>query len=144
MSQRRGVTLIEMLAVVVLIALTTAVLARGMISDSPQRELHQAVYNVIALDTSARSLARTSGPVRIIANGSQLTVLSPSNEQLAQRTLPAGWSLERAQWASREWLYVIESSGRSEDVELLLVGPGNQHSLQVAGLLGKITIEEVR
>ena len=137
----RGVTLIETLAVVVLVALTTAVLARGMTASSPHQDAARAFAMFAEFDASARVMARSTGPLRVGADADRVVARNPDDEILLQRQLPSGWKLDMPGWREHEWLYVIDGAGRSEDVNLLLTGPQMSMQVRIDGLLGSVRTE---
>ncbi len=141
-SAKRAVTLIETLAVIVLLALATAVLARGVTASSPERELQQALRAISELDGTGRSMARSSGPLRVRATGDKLIASVFGDEAVVQRTLPDGWTIESSNWSQHDWLYVIDSAGRSGDVELVITGPNDRHEIRIDGLLGSVRMGE--
>ena len=137
----RGVTLIETLAVVVLVALATVVLTRGMTASSPQQKAARAFAMFAEFDASARAMARSTGPLRVVADGDRITASNADNDFLIQRQLPSGWKLDMPGWREHEWLYVIDGGGRSEDVMLLLTGQQMSMQVRIDGLLGSVRTE---
>lgn len=140
----RGVTLIETLAVVVLVALTTAVLARGMTASSPQQDAARAFAMFAEFDASARAMARSTGPLRVGAGEDRVTASNANNEILIQRQLPSRWKLDMPGWREHEWLYVIDGGGRSKDVVFTLTGPQISMPVRIDGLLGSVRTEGTR
>ncbi len=142
-SAGRAVTLIETMAVIVLLALATAVLARGVVAGSPERELQRSLHAIVELDGAARSMARTTGPLRVTTAGSKLIAIAADDETVMQRSLPSGFTLETSNWSSRDWLYIINPAGRSEDVVLVLTGPNDRVEIRIDGLLGRVRMGEI-
>lgn len=141
-SAKRAVTLIETMAVIVLLALATAVLARGVTAGSPERELQRSLHAVSDLDSSARSMARTTGSLRVMTAGGKVIAIASDDEIVIQRSLSSGFTLEASYWSSRDWLYIINPAGRSEDAGLVLTGPNEHHKIRIDGLLGRVRLGE--
>jgi type II secretory pathway pseudopilin PulG len=141
-QSRHAITLIETLAVIALISLATVVLARGLLTKPPDHQLQRATQALVQIDATARSLARKHGPLSISYSRGVLLAQDASTITLAARPIPTGWSWSTSSHSGHPYLYTINTSGRSDDHQLLLVGPMAQHAVTVHGLIGIIRTEQ--
>jgi len=145
----RGLTLLEMLAVVTLLGFCAA-LVMGFTGSSRGGESFAAVAGAVQdFDARARVCARQYGPVRMARgdDGRSLVLTSVVGGDPISRYDP-GPSIE---WAavslcrhSADPDIVFDAAGRSDDYLLRIEQGSRSLTLHVAGLTGWITTEERR
>ena len=136
----RSFTLIELLAVIVIITLTAGTVSVGLVSANTSAQLQTAVSQWRDLDARARTLSRTLGPIimRLEARRSlvQLSLLG-SDERLAEITLPKNVSARLA--TDRPTATIIfDRLGRSPDYDVRLTLENRVIAWHVCGLTGYI------
>lgn len=143
-SSGRGFTLIETLAMVVIMTLAASILAVSVsgISDASKRNEARAICQ--DFDRRARILARLQGEVHVLAaeDGTKLVMSEDDLGQvvIASEQLPRGLTFEIERELSEGPSLAIDSSGASQDYQGYLRNADvivDQWSVQ--GLTGQIT-----
>ena len=136
----RSFTLIELLAVIVIITLTAGTVTVGLVSANTSAQLQAAVSQWRDLDARARTLSRALGPItmRLEAHHGlvQLSLLD-SDERLAKITLP--WNVSARLAIDRPTdTIVFDRLGRSPDYDVRLTLEDRVIAWHVCGLTGYI------
>jgi hypothetical protein len=142
-------TLIEVLAVVCIIALAASVTMVGLIGASDEARLWAALDECRRLDARARLLACMEGPMLIVAEndpeGLNVARIGAEGQPLMRAAAPAGWSWHLRDPSGIERAAVsIDARGRSDDYVIQLLRPAAadaravERRLRVAGLTGWI------
>jgi prepilin-type N-terminal cleavage/methylation domain-containing protein len=142
----RGFTLIEMMAVIIIIALLSTAAALSFSHTLAAARAREAFGQVQSLDASARQFARRWGRTIQI-------VLDLSNRTLARRernvntfvtSLPSGCRIDEVRMSSRresvgEVSIECSANGLSRTYAVHVVGPQLDQWLVFAGLSGQVT-----
>lgn len=156
---RRGFTLIEMLAVVVILALAASALAVGLAQTAHAADWSQAAAEVGRFDRLTRLLARTEGALEVSVDGSTLVARNKTSALLGSSEIVVaghstatnarentGLELDRGSELGlrREVVatVAIDSCGRSIDFAYRLTDGTRVRRVHVAGLTGFIWTEE--
>ncbi len=132
---RRAFTLIETLAVVVLMALAAATLAPVLGRGGTKAKLGEAASVIRELDRTARLLARGGEPlVVLIERGRAELVDGRTGSSLAIRELPS--SVECESDDDKRVTYRIGGDGASEDLDLTLRIGQHARRVRISGLTG--------
>lgn len=141
---RLGLTLVEMLMVIALLAMLSATATSVLSGMSASADRARAVAAVRRVDAMARALARTSGAVRIelVDDGRRIATTlasAPASSDAEWTTaLPDGTTLgllrDRLMPAIE-----IDATGRSVDFAYVLTLASGEVALDVAGRTGQIT-----
>ncbi len=146
--RRRGVTLLELLLVVSLVA-ATGVLAVGSMSvadRSNRTRLAEAASR--ELDELSRTWARTVGACRLAsgADHKELLLLSQSGERLASRAMPSGISARivcTTDSSITSWVW-FDATGAAPDYRIVFGDEAERRwAMRVAGLTGLMKVEEL-
>jgi prepilin-type N-terminal cleavage/methylation domain-containing protein len=146
---RHAFTLIEVLAVVTILAIATAAMTVGLASADANARLRAFRADLIDLDARARLFARTEGAcdIRFPLEAEQTIVLARlgNEEPLATVTLPHAARVE-AQATGRDALKIVhvDRSGRSVDYRVTVTMGDLSTAWTVAGLTGWVERQEVR
>ncbi len=145
-SSRRGLTLMEMLFTVVIMALVAGVLMVRLSGASRSTQLRAATANWLDLDRRGRLLAPREGPMalEVDPDGRRLVLRRLDDESaLFSATLPAFATGELS--VSGDDHVLIDRRGRSADYRMVIrtVDPLSQQTWQIAGILGSVH-EEAR
>jgi prepilin-type N-terminal cleavage/methylation domain-containing protein len=140
-SYERAFTLLEVLAVIVLIAVATAAVATGFSGAVGMARLRQSAATMQDLDRKARLAAITEGAVRLLVDNSepaQATVWRlGAHESLFRATFPPGVAvrLSDASGAPLDGVW-FDSRGRSLDYAVTCSLGSAGFGWTVAGLTG--------
>jgi prepilin-type N-terminal cleavage/methylation domain-containing protein len=147
MQRRRGFTLIEMMAVIVVIGLLSTGAVISFSRPLAASRARNSIDQVKSLDSSARQFARTFGkPVEIVFDLSNQTIARRERDQIVfQTTLSRGVRIEEVRFATRsesigEVSIESSSAGLSRSYAVHLVGPQLDQWLIFAGLSGQVTV----
>jgi prepilin-type N-terminal cleavage/methylation domain-containing protein len=138
-----GFTLIEMLAVIVLISTIAAIGSVSLVAGGEQARLHEAIAHLKSMDATGRLLGRSGSPTVLVVNDSHAEFLLKDSQDNVRdlATLPRGWTgvLESAE--ERQIKVEFDTIGRSCDYSIQLRHDTNQRvvALQVCGLTGWVT-----
>ncbi len=139
-NRGRALTLIELLAVIVIMSLVAGLATTGLAAASDQARLRAAAADWRTLDAHARLLARSGEPVVMIvdedAREGRLQAVK-SGERLASLVLPPGVDVD-VSGEPDEGPVTFERSGRSRDYAVALLVDGRQVGWQVYGLTGYV------
>ena len=137
----RAFTLIELLAVIVIVTLTTGIVTVGLVSANTGAQLQATVSQWRDLDARARTLGRALGPVTMRYQVQrplvQLSLLD-SGERLAEITLPRKVSARLATDRPTDTI-VFDRLGRTLDYDVTLTLENRITAWHVCGLTGYIT-----
>lgn len=136
----RGLTLIELLAVVVILAMVAGVAVVNAGSMNASAELRAIARQWQELDARARLHARSDGPVQMHIDSDNRAirlVSAATNEQLAFIDLPLGTTV-RIQIAAAEPAshVTIDRTGRSGDYTASVERNGGKITWTIYGLTG--------
>ncbi len=137
----RSFTLIELLAVIVIISLTTGIAVVSIATTSESAQLHATVARWRDLDARARIFARSLGPVTMrLKRESQALQLrqDSSGELLAQLHLPEDLGLHLTS-EDPSHAIVFDRLGHSPDYDVKLLTRNRTIHWHVCGLTGCIT-----
>ena len=146
----RGFTMIEILAVMVLLGLAAGVVAVNIRGPMRRASLEEVVGRIVDFDGQTRAIARRQGrPLRLRVDlyaGRLARTDAESGEELgAPAVVPGGWRIEKLrvrdeQIGSGTATLSGSRRGLSPSYALLLVGPhGERRWLLCAGLSGHFT-----
>jgi prepilin-type N-terminal cleavage/methylation domain-containing protein len=146
---RRGFTLIEMSAVLLLMALLSAAVAVNLTGSKHRADLTDAADQINAADAAVRAIAgSTEGPVRLTISPStrKLRRDTPGRPAVTIAELPADVTVESIRLAGSAVSYndaaIAFTAGRSPTYAVRLSAPGGQHEwIVIAGLTGKSSVE---
>ncbi|MFI4853466.1 MAG: Tfp pilus assembly protein FimT/FimU [Phycisphaerales bacterium JB065] len=137
-----GLTLVELLAVLVILGLIVSVAAVGLSSRSTEARLSDAASALASLDTSARVLSRKGHLIELRFDLSSTSIelkdLCCEDGAATQRRLPAGLILEIWEMPSgvpTEQIR-IDSRGQSDDYQVRISVQDQGVTLAFAGLTG--------
>jgi prepilin-type N-terminal cleavage/methylation domain-containing protein len=142
-SSRRGLTLVELLAVAAILALSAGIAVGGLAAAGSHAELERAISDLKSLDRRARALARAQGPVVLAVdqNREALILLEPgSGARLGAACVPGEWRLWLEQAARGSDAVVVDRGGRSADYAVVVSGSWSVR-YRVHGLTGLIEME---
>jgi prepilin-type N-terminal cleavage/methylation domain-containing protein len=152
-SNRQGFTLIELMAVVVIMALLTSAAAFSFSDALRAARFSEAQQLIRGLDASARLSARGSGAEVAIVfdlDEGKLSRREKGRDGPAsyEAWLPASYKIDRVRVGNQissegEVAIVVSASGIGRTYAVRLAGPGSQRWLLFAGLTGQITQVEV-
>ncbi len=135
-----GFTLLELLAVVVLLTLTFSIAGVRLAATSTRAKLHTAASRLRDLDAHTRLLARSGEPASLQLDAGQRRVSVHailSTELLATVALPAEVSVE-VRTSSGEEAITFDRLGRSKDYRVAMQAGETVLRWQVYGLTGYI------
>lgn len=139
----RGLTLLELLVTIVLLAMVAAVATGFLAGTATASERMRAVASVKRADSLARSLARIEGAsVRVSAaeEGTALVVsTSVVTAQPIETRLPQGVTVSIVSDRNGHRSIDVDATGRSVDFVYLLSLPAGQMTIDVAGRTGQLT-----
>ena len=136
-----GFTLVELLAVIVIVTLTTSIVTVGLASANTSAQLRRAVAQWRTLDARARTLSRALGPVTMrYEEQPQLLQLSrvESAELLATIQLPKRVHADLVAEHPTDTV-VFDRLGRSPDYDVTVTLENRLVAWHVCGLTGYIT-----
>ena len=143
---RRAFTLIEMIAVIVILALLSTAAAMSFSRPLQATRARDAVNQICALDASARQAARRFGkPVQIIFDLADHTIQRRERDAITfSSALPAGGKIDEIRTSARreslgEVFIDCSASGMSRTYAVHVVGPQLDRWVLFAGLTGQIT-----
>jgi prepilin-type N-terminal cleavage/methylation domain-containing protein len=132
----RGLTLIELLAVVVILSMVAGVATVGLSATSDAAGLRAALAGWQDLDARARISARSGGPVTLALDQEQnALVLRRGAEHLAEFQLPQGVTVH-VESSGRPDRIEIDRHGRSIDYEVAITLGERVTRVSVRGLTG--------
>ncbi len=137
---RPAFTLIELLAVIVIVSLVAGIATVGLASASQSAQLHAAAADWRDLDGRARLFGRSLGPVVMSLNLERTAVMlnvTDSKELLSEVTLPEGTS-GQLQTRTPNKTISFDRLGRSVDYEVQLQVGERVIRWRVYGLTGLI------
>lgn len=143
---RRALTLIEMLAVVVLLSLVAALGSVGLVSGNEQAQLRASLAAWQDLDATARLLAQTNGPIQMVLNEGTIAISSTHvGEGFSSVVLPDGYTGHLVVGNHETNAITFDARGHSEDyrVEIRRLAtelPGS--GWEVCGLTGWVVHRE--
>jgi type II secretory pathway pseudopilin PulG len=135
-------TLIEVLAVITILALAAGVLGGGVLEGSRGHRLRQAEGSVREIDDLARLLARRGQPtiISIAERGTAIVARKlESRHQMARRELPEGVTARLE--ADHDGYVLVSGGGASRDYAVHLSLGDRQSRIAVAGATGWIIRE---
>ncbi len=141
-GRAHGLTLIELLAVMVILGLTVSVAAVGLSARTSEAKLSDATSTLASLDASARVLARKGHLVELRFDPSGLSIelvdLCCETGIAFERQLPVGLTLEL--WEMPTGIPAerirIDSRGQSDDYRVRISLNDHSSSVMFAGLTG--------
>jgi type II secretion system protein H len=147
---RRGFTMIEILAVMVLLGLAAGVVAVNIRGPMREASLEEVVERIVDFDGQTRAIARRKGrPLRLrvdLTAGRLSRSDAETGEELgAPAVVLGGWRVEELRVrdepiGSGTATLSVSRRGLSQSYALLLVGPhGERRWLLCAGLSGHFT-----
>ena len=137
---RPAFTLIELLAVIVIVSLVAGIATVGLASASESAQLHAAAAEWRDLDGRARLFGRSLGPVAMSLNSERSAVMlhvTDSKELLSEVTLPDGTS-GQIQTRTPNKTIAFDRLGRSVDYDVELRTGERVIQWRVYGLTGLI------
>jgi prepilin-type N-terminal cleavage/methylation domain-containing protein len=142
----RGFTLIEIMAVVIIMALLATAAALSFARPMRVARARDAVDQVRSLDASARQFARRFGrPIEIVFDLSNGTIARRERDVIAfQTSLPRGCQIDEVRAGAQsfslgEASIQCAASGMSRTYAVHLLGPELDQWLIFAGLSGQVT-----
>lgn len=136
----RGLTLLETLAAVALLALAASALAVSLGGATDAERLAALRAELLDLDARARLLARSAGGavLSLEDDGARLRVAAPAvAEPALRRALPRPWTLRLERRAGEaEGAVAYDARGRCPDYAFIIATPAGEHRIPVAGLTG--------
>lgn len=138
-TDRRALTLIEALAVVVLIGIVTAAVGVGLGQRSADAELRSFAARCNELDARARLLAPTigKGVLRLEVDAERgIVMVRHEREPILVLEVPHGVRLALLVGEIEHTFVVIDRAGRSPDYELRLGVADQSHRWRIHGLTG--------
>ena len=145
MKARRGLTLIEALAVVALLSLATGALSVSMADRSDGYRLQRSLEEISSADRRARLFARAHGPVELAFEESWVLVrtLGDEPEILAVRKLDTGVSLRVRTMDDHSVESIrIDRRGRSDDYDVMASLGETRKELHLCGLTGWVVEDQ--
>ncbi len=139
-SSSRGFTLLEVLAVVVLLSMVAGTLTVHVGSVSDSARFRAAGARILDFDASARLFARSEGPVLLAVGveGRGLTLSQVhTGEPLLRLDLGESASVVLAVEPRQSWV-LIDRLGRSVDYEIKLTSGERSSHWKIAGVSGWI------
>lgn len=141
----RAFTLVEVLAVIVIMAIIAASLAASLGGASDQAQFMQVLADLRDLDARGRMFARTSegaAELAIDADARRIRLSGAgSDDVVAQRSWPGGVSVTFS--ADRPVTSVIfDRAGRSIDYSVRITADSSRATLRFCGLTGWATTED--
>jgi prepilin-type N-terminal cleavage/methylation domain-containing protein len=136
---RRGFTLMEVLAVVLLLTLAMGATAAGIAASSDATKLRAATAAALDLDRRARLHSRTGARVILAAEPGHIGIRQwATGEQLADVPLPTGIAARLTDPTGEHPLasIVFDCTGATPDYRLVLSLDNQTRSLLIAGLTG--------
>lgn len=131
----RGFTLLETIAVVVLLGLAVTTLAMSLAGPAEAARLRSAESVFLDLDRRARHAALRRGPVLLSVRDGSLEIAPGSGDStvLATRPVPAGVKIELVGGRSE---LRVDALGRTEDYRARLTTERSEIVVRVDGLTG--------
>ncbi len=133
---RRGLTLIELLAVITLITMVAGVALAGLSSGSEEARLRAATADVVALDAHARRSAERHGAVALERVDPDRLRLTNASGQVANLSLRHGVEVQILVNEAPVNAIGVDALGRSDDYEIRVTLNGLERRIVVAGLTG--------
>ena len=141
---KRGLTLIEVLTVLVILSMVTSMAATGLLRQSAGAQLQVALTDVAELDALARLTAPSLGPIALLHDAHELELRTrTSDELISRRVLAADLILRDTRSQGAITTLPFDSRGVSDDylIEVRL-GPSRMR-MTVCGLTGWIVHERL-
>ena len=135
-----GLTLIEVLAVIVIVSLVAGVATMGLASTTHDARLRAAAAHWRDLDAKARLFGRTLGPVVMTLNADRTAVrvhVNGSDELLTKVVLPVGVTGRITAEPGTDAI-LFDRLGHTVDYEVRLAEADRTVAWQVHGLTGLI------
>lgn len=148
----RAYTLVELLAVVALLALGVTMLTPMLVGAGASSRLDSAAIGIINLDARARLIAQGHGGARLEMDGDGGIALeegpvdpsrpAPADNPKPTWLAPTGLGVSiRSDTGERIGTIVYDAAGRSRDYEVILDEPPARRVIRIAGLTGWTTTE---
>ncbi len=133
---RRGLTLIELLAVITLITLTAGVTLAGRSSGSTEARLRAVTADIIAFDAHARRFAERHGAVTLERVDAEHLRMVNTTGQVAHLTVRHGAEVQLLVDDVQATSVIIDALGRSADYDIVIQLQDLERPITVAGLTG--------
>lgn len=135
---RRGVTLVELLVVLVLMGLAFAMLATGFAGTTTAARVHEAQGEIINLDQLARRAALADGSILTIDDsGHRVQVLDDTGSTLSEFECPPEVRIALRSTADRLLADIVfDTRGRCEDYVVTLESLNASTAWTVSGTTG--------
>jgi prepilin-type N-terminal cleavage/methylation domain-containing protein len=139
-SRRRGLTLLELLVTVTLVALATSVVSLRISASGERSRLREAATTLRQMDERARLFAQTLGPIDLILDRDHRTLelrRTETGERLRRSQLPGEI---RARLGAPRDVRIIRYDrwGTSSDYDVVLTSGGEQTRWKQLGSTGWI------
>jgi prepilin-type N-terminal cleavage/methylation domain-containing protein len=147
-KSRRAFTLIEMIAVVVILGVMAGAAAWSFRSSIESASARDVIEQIRFLDSTARQRAMRIGrPVEIVFDVSESALVrreGKRSEESLRTTLPRGYRIEQVNVSGRgmfdgEAAIVCSARGQSASYALRVVGPQMDQWLLFAGMSGQVS-----
>lgn len=141
-SGRGAFTLIELMAVTVILGMAMTVAAVGLSSRSASGQIEDAVSSLASIDAAARTLGRRGHIAAIRFDTRENAVLlidrCCDDQQFASRAIAPSVSIEAWDLVSGQMidLLVVDAQGRSRDYRVRFSNTSGARSMTFAGLTG--------
>jgi len=135
----RGLTLLEVLAVVVIVSLVSAATMVGLASANDDAAFRAARACVHDLDVKARLLARTGTPVALTTTADQflcIVGLGDSSVRLAHAAMPAQVAVDLTIGGENVPHVLFDRLGRSDDYAVVMRTHNRTERWMTGGLTG--------
>lgn len=136
----RGFTLIEMLAVIVVLTLVAALGISGLSSTGSAAALMKVIGECRGLDAQARLAARTCGSsvmIKLDADSRRIELIQRDNlAQLSEVSLPADVSVRFEIDGAASDTVMVDRLGKSADYSVVVNYQGHQRRIELAGITG--------
>ena len=136
---RRGLTLVELMAVMLLIGTAAGVTLTNLGAITEAAQLRQTLGAVRDLDARARLHARTGTPIIMLTtqDGDGILIYDTSaGEAVGQLAVPATWRIHLTDPEGIPTAVYVDAAGRSGDYRVLLSRDRVVESLTCCGLTG--------
>ena len=145
--ERSGFTLIEVLAVVVLLAVISTLSIAGLSSTSAGASLMRLKAECRNLDAHARLAAQSSGKPMTIQHKQDANLIElledTDSERLSIVSWPAALTLRMEIGGVPASTVVLDRLGRSPDYSFIILRDQHESRLDIAGLTGAVSAHEM-
>ena len=138
----RSFTLIETLAIVVLLAMVASIGAVGLSGTNDIARVREALAVIEATDADARTIARSQGHAMVSLSRDRSTIVIESgDDRILIRPLPKRVRAHLVAAESDQPIHTIrfDPAGRTRDYTVILELGGQRSSIRIAGLTGWVT-----